>query len=190
MLAQFETAKTELWRKGPLMEKLQAIAQQTLWNTLDNAHRVMEVTHRDYQAKLDERNAALGEAQDIHQKTTEQLITKHKAALEKSNDARKQAAARANRYKKQYDNLLDDIDAALPGAKDLLKARAISEAEKRHQLDVLTKKIEVQESHVADKVVYSRGRYRDTFLPGYGKERRILQSLLERKKQLEKQKSY
>ena len=118
------------------------------------------------------------------------LDDKCDAIIAKGNQARKHAAARANRYKTKYDQLLETLEALLPGAKALLTARAIPQAEKVKRLAALEKQIAQQKKRIQEKVEYDPQRYRDVYRPGYGQQCRLLKALLDRKHTLENQKSY
>lgn len=111
--------------------------------------------------------------------------------VKNANKQRKDAAARGNRYKSQYDKLLKAIDTVLPGAKHLIENRALSEQEKQQRLEKLKGQIAAQKAKVGDCVgAYSYKHSDYTVLPGYGRESKILNTLLRREQRLKQSLTY
>jgi len=72
-------------------------------------------------------------------------------------------------------------------AKVLLTTRTISHTDKRRRLTQLTHLIAQQRAVCQSKVTYDDARYRDVYGPGYGKARRLLDNLLERRARVNQQ---
>lgn len=189
MEAAFDEATKQVLFKGSAIDAIKRIAIETVESleqelarvrhALQAEIQVLEASEKACQAELKKTQAALAALQQ-----------KLAGVIEAGNAARKSAAARANRYKSKYEHLLDDIEQVLPGAKELLTSHAIAEADKVKKLQHLEQAIAKQKQRARDKVIYDAAKLRDVYLPGYGKQCRILHALLKRKQRLENQKSY
>lgn len=133
----------------------------------------------------------------IAQRAQQDALTKAHTAehqrqvtLTQSQRARKMAVARGNRYKAKYDALLAAIDTVLPGAKTVLTERSLPEAEKAKRLAKLADAIKQQRALCQSHIQHDPERYRDTYGPGYGKARRLLERLLDRQARLTHIKTY
>ena len=190
--AAFDNATRQVIFKGNAVEEIQRIALQTIQSLEASYSKQWQQREaaEDALAKMRERfdTEHLAHLQAIRE--IEALDDKCDAIIAKGNQARKHAAARANRYKTKYDQLLETLEALLPGAKALLTARAIPQAEKVKRLAALEKQIAQQKKRIQEKVEYDPQRYRDVYRPGYGQQCRLLKALLDRKHTLENQKSY
>ena len=117
------------------------------------------------------------------------LEQKLKVVIENANLERKNAAQRGNRFKRQYDKILDNVDAVLPGAKLLLLKKGSSERDQQSRIAKLNRLIEQQREKVNELVADSY-KYGHTLLEGYGRERRILRAMIARKNREEKRVTY
>ena len=189
MLAAFEKAADKNFFKGNALEETQRISIAAL----EDAEIAFEQKLAEAKAKIVELTSKLDVEQFDRKEADEQIdFLKEKMArvIERNNAERKNATARANRYKAKYERLLSDIDLAIPGSKGLLETKAIAKHDQRKKIERLTAKIELQKQKINEKKRYDPDSQRDIFMPGYGKQWRILNSLVERKESLEAQKSY
>ncbi len=115
-------------------------------------------------------------------KKHQQLEAKCKAITDKGNQARKHASARGNRYKMKYDQLLETLEALLPGARALLTQSGLNEEEKAKRLATLEAKIKAQRAVVQQHIHFDVKKRRDVFETGYGKQYRLLCSLIAKRK--------
>ena len=185
----FEQAEKKVVFKGSALENTKQIARdcmKDLEDMYEDRIDILEFSAIDLNRKIDTLIATNKKAQD----TIQRLKTKLERVTSSSNKERKNAAARANRYKAKYDKLLDDLDLVMPGAKELILSSALSTQEKEAKLLKIDSQIDHYMKESGQKEYYNADKRRDVYLPGYGKVCRILQALRAKKKRLMEQKSY
>lgn len=193
MKIAFEKAITQFFFKKNVIEEIQRIAVNTL-TTAEQAYeeKIVDINQEANQ-RIDALSQQLDNSQQEKNEAIEQLALldkKLQRIIAENNQERKNAAARANRYKAKYERLLDDLNAWLPGARELLVNKVISQQEKTKRLTQIEEKIAQQKKSIQKKTYYDPEKYRDVYLPGYGKECAILKALLEKKQRLAQKKSY
>lgn len=165
------------------------VAVQAMMQALEQHNEVVaELTEALEQAQA--KCKTLTKTVKQSQRENQQLTAKLEQVITNANHERKSAVARANRFKARHDKLLDAIDEVLPGSRQLIEQRGLSEPEKRKQLRKLSKLIKVQRETVNSLVTYDSYRRRDTFHIGYTRERRILQAMMQRKQAIAKRPTY
>lgn len=199
MLAAFKENREKFFLKGNALDETVQIASRTvtaLEQELSNYATELGKTKGEIN-ELKKLNGDLAASKTACQTELKKSQTEFKARenkmielLKKGNAERKNAAARANRYKARFDHVLDAVELVIPGSKELLLARAIPEEEKMKKLKRLDSLISKQKAEVKDRVAFDHYKKRDVFLEGYAKEKLLLIDLRRRKKQLEAQKSY
>jgi len=179
--------------KGNALKDIQRIAIETLAKVEQESVQRFNALSQEANERIQALNAQLqttvASKTLAHDQITA-LQTRLETVISQGNHARKSAAARANRYKMKYDHLLDDIEHLLPGAKPLLTSHTISQIEKVKKLKQLECAIARQKKRTHEKVIYNAEKRRDVYLPGFGRQCRILQVLMARKQRLGEQKSY
>lgn len=189
MQEDFERAARQVIFKGNSLETIKQIAVKTLQQVEGELYQERAESRQRIDGLCQQLDATRS-AQQAAEKTIATLKEKLQSVINDGNQARKSAAARANRYKARFEQLLDDVDRVLPGAKELITQRAIAKKDKATQLAQLEMKIHRQKQRAQDKTYYDAEKQRDVYLSGYGKQCRILKDLLERKQRLEAKKSY
>lgn len=176
----FQEATQGLFFKNNAWDAVQRRTVKILTQAEDEAQRRIETLQKSAEADLKSK------LQTQRQESEAKLWR----AIQSGNLARKQAVARANRYKAHYECLLRAVDSLLPGAKDLLRGKALLKADKNKALRKLQDRVALQRKRVKAKVIYSPEDYRDKPSRGYDKEARLLEALLVRQETLENKKSY
>ena len=178
-----------------LRDEILAIANEALTHhnelvkKLNSEH---EIEMEKVKKEADRYTSSISKDFKKYKKNLEEDIEKlKKDVTTKANKQRKDAAARGNRFKKQYDDLLNAIDGVLPGAKYLIENRAIPEKEKQRRLKKLDAQIEAQEVEVGKHLGGTSPKYGTrNLLTGYGKARKILDTLCRRRKNLKERVTY
>jgi hypothetical protein len=196
--ARFEETINQLMLKGKintLRDEVLAIANEAFTNHKDVVAKLRSKYDSEIERvkkQADDRvNSLSAEYEKYRIQLTEDFEKLKKNVTTKANKQRKDAAARGNRFKSQYDNLLNAIDGVLPGAKHLVENRAIPEKEKQRRLKKLDAQIEIQ-GHEVDKYVgdYNSKYKTNDYYEGYGKEQKILDVLHKRKQKLKAKVTY
>ena len=191
MKADFKKARDSVLLKGSALDSIEQIAINTAEEIIKDA--------AEKEANLTRHIESLKVSIKAHQHKTEQALAEkehHIAGLEQKlkdviqsgNEARKQAAARGNRYKARFEHLLDDMDALLPGAKELLTSKVLSRHEKAQQLAKLNNQIRQQKKRVTASITPLANQYGET--PLMKRQRSMLQALLVKRDKLKTIKSY
>ena len=124
----------------------------------------------------------LGVEKDEHIEKQNKKIETLKASIKAG---RQSTVARANRYKAKYEQLLDTIDAVLPGAKDMLTGKVLTPEAKAQKLAQLNKRIDFHFKKAEALEDYDYRKRKTIYHRGYGLQCKILKDLRAKKKALE-----